>query len=137
MSLDPLILCGHDNPARLLSVSSYREPAMQPRINYAPTGDDHGDVPLSWSYQETLLGFNAFAEDATDEDDLDSRIAELTAALGRLIYPVTVTKNGGTPVTWTCRAGAVAPTDDRTSADLQDHTAMWAVTIPAYPIRSV
>lgn len=137
MSLSALVLTGHDNPSRFLSVSSYRDPAMQARIAYAPTGDGHGDMPLGWSYQETLLAFNVFDENPSSEADLRSKIAELTAALGRLIYPVTVTVADAAAETWTCRAGSIAPVDDRTSSDLQTHKSAWAVTIPAYPIRSV
>lgn len=137
MTLSPLLLCGHDDPSRVLSVSTYREPAMQPRINYAPTGDDHGDTPLSWSYQETVLAFNVFDEGGASEATMRAKIAQLVAALGRLTYTATITVGDADPETWTCRAGAVAPVDDRTSFDLQGHRPMWAVTIPAYPIRSV
>lgn len=137
MSLSPLVLAGHDI-TRVLSVSGYREPSMQARITYAPTGDQHGDMPLGWSYQEALLGFNAFDEAPGDtEDDARAKIAELAAALGRLSYEVTVTINDADPETWTCRPGSIAPADDRTSIDLQTNTNTWAVTIPAYPIRSV
>lgn len=137
MSLSPLLLTGHDNPARLLSVSGYREPAMQARINYAPTGDSHGDIPLGWSYQQSLIGFNVFDELGDTEADARAAIAELSAALGRLTYTVTITVGDADPETWTCNPGSIAPADDRTTTDLQTHANVWAVTIPAYPIRSV
>jgi hypothetical protein len=114
----------------------YREPAMQARINYAPTGDAHGDVPLSWSYQETVLSFNVFDELSTTEAAARAKIATLVAALGRLSYTVTITVDGATAEVWTCRPGSVVPVDDRTTFDLQSHRAVWTVTIPAYPIRS-
>jgi len=136
MGLEPLVLAGNDT-TRSLSIASYREPAMQPRINYAPTGDAHGDMPLSWSYQETVHALNVFDEGSTSEATTRAKIAELVAALGRLTYPITVPVDGASAETWTCRAGAVVPVDDRTSTDLQTHEALWAVTIPAYPIRSV
>ena len=138
MSLSAFLMTGHDDASRVLSVSSYREPAMQPRINYAPdNGDLHGSVPLGWSYQQTVLAFNVFDEVGTSEATMRVKIAELTAALGRLAYPVTVTVDDADPETWTCDPGAVVAVDDRNSFDLQDHRPMWAVTIPAYPIRSV
>jgi hypothetical protein len=137
MTLSPLVLTGHDDPTRSLSVTDYREPAMQARITYAPTGDAHGDVPLSWSYQETLLNFAAFAETATSEADARAKVADLTAALGRLSYTVTITVNGATPEVWTCRPGTVAPADSRTYSDMVSGKPVWAVSIPAYPIRSV
>ena len=136
MTLAPLILAGNDT-TRSLSIATYREPAMQPRITYAPTGDTHGDMPLSWSYQETLHAFNVFDEGSTSEATTRAKIAELVAALGRLTYTMTVTVDGAPAETWTCRPGTVAPVDDRNSTDLQTHDALWAVTIPAYPIRSV
>lgn len=109
---------------------------MQARITYAPTGDSHGDLPLGWSYQESLLGFNVFAELEDTEAEARVKIAELVAALGRLSYEVTVTVGDADPETWTCRPGNVAAADDRTSTDLQSHHPIWAVTIPVYPIRS-
>jgi hypothetical protein len=136
MSLSALVLTGHDDPTRYLSVSDYTDPAMQARITYAPTGDAHGDVPLSWSYQETLINFAVFAETATSESDARGRIATLTSALGRLSYPVTITVNGATPEVWTCRPGSIALTEARNSTDLLSGKPVWAVSIPAYPVRS-
>lgn len=136
MSLSPFVLCGHD-ATRDLSVTAYREPSMQPRVSYAPTGDGHGDMPLAWSYQEVVHAFNVFDEAAESETAMRAKIAELTAALGRLRYEITITVDDADPEMWDCRAGAVAPVDDRNSYDLQAHNPLWAVTIPAYPIRSV
>lgn len=137
MTLSALVLTGHDDPTRALSIASYREPAMQPRITYAPSGDEHGDTPLSWSYQEIVHSFNVFDEGSDSEATTRAKIAELTAALGRLTFPMTITVDDADPETWVCRAGAVTPVDDRNSTDLQTHEALWAVVIPAYPIRSV
>lgn len=137
MSLSPLLLCGHDNPSRLLSVSGYREPGLQARISYAPTGEGHGDIPLAWSYQQTLHGFNVFDELGTTEADAREKVAELAAAIGRLSYSITVTIDDADPETWTCDPGSIAPADDRSYTDLVNHNNIWAVQIPAYPIRSV
>jgi hypothetical protein len=137
MSLPALLLTGHDDPARLMSVASYREPSMQPRITYAPTGDAHGDMPLGWSYQETVIAFNVFCERPATEADARSAIAEVAAALGRLNYTMTITVNGAAPETWTCRPGSIQAADDRTSTDMGTHENVWGVAIPAYPIRSV
>lgn len=134
---DDLLLTGHDDPARDLSVTSYRDPAMQARITYAPTGDHHGDVPLSWSYQETVLAFNVFDELSDTEDAMRLKVAELVEAVGHLSYTVTITVDDASAETWTCRPGAVVAADDRTSTDLQTNRPVWTVAIPAYPIRSV
>jgi hypothetical protein len=137
LSLSPLVLAGHD-VTRALSVSDYQEPAMQPRIQYAPSSDDvSGEMPLGWVWQDSILGFSVFAEDADTESDLRGRIAELTAAVARLSYETTVTVNDADPEVWSCRPGSVTPVGGRTSADLQDHTSVWSVAIPVYPIRSV
>lgn len=136
MSLTPLVLTGHGDPTRALSVSNYQEPAMQARVTYAPTGDEHGDMALGWSYQQALLSFSVFAEEDS-EADARAAIAELVAALGRLGYETTVTTNDADAETWTCDPGSVVPAGDRTAADMRNFTNEWVVTIPVYPIRSV
>jgi hypothetical protein len=138
LTLSALLLTGHDNPARVFSVADYQEPAMQPRTQYAPSSDDvSGEMPLSWVWQDSILGFNVFAEDVTTEADLRSRLAALTAAVGRLSYATTVTVGDAAPETWTCRPGTVTPAGSRTSFDLQTHDPVWSVSIPVHPIRSV
>jgi len=137
LSLSALVMTGHADASRVLSVSDYQEPALQARINYAPTGDAHGDMPLSWSYQESILGFNVFYEGATSEAEMRSRIAELVAATGRLTYETTVTVNGADAETWTCRPGTIQPIGGRTRSDMRLYNPVWSVSLPVYPIRSV
>lgn len=137
MSLSPLILTGHAEPTRVMSVSDYVEPAMQPRITYAPTGDGHGDMPLGWSWQESLLNFSVFLETAASESAARAAVAKVVAAVSRLSYTTTVTVAGASPETWTCRPGSVVPAGDRTTSDLQSHANVWAVSIPVYPVRSI
>ena len=137
MSLTPLLLTGHDDASRVLSVSDYSEPPLQARITYAPDGDAHGSMALGWSYQQTLLGFSVFKESAASETAARAAIAELAAALGRLSYTVTITVGDAAPETWTCDPGSIAPAGGRSFNDLKTYDNAWAVTIPAYPIRSV
>lgn len=137
LSLSPLILTGHDDPTRVMSVADYMEPALQARINYAPTGDGHGDMPLGWSWQESLLNFSVFLENAASESAARAAVATVVAAVSRLSYTATVTVNGASPETWTCRPGSVVPAGDRTTSDLRTHANVWAVSIPVYPVRSV
>lgn len=134
---DPLVMTGHAEPTRFLSVSDYQEPAIQPRILDAPTGDGHGDMPLGWSWQESILGFNAFYEEATSESEMRSRIAELTAAISRLTYQTTVTVSDADPETWTCRPGAIVPLGGRTRSDMRLFNPVWSVAIRVHPVRSV
>lgn len=137
MSLSPLLLCAHDNPSRMLSVSDYTEPPRQKRRMYAPDGDGHGSVLLGWSYQQTLHAFTVFKENAATEAAARAAIAELDAAISRVQFPMTVTVGDASPETWTCDAGDIAPVGGRSFTDLATHDNAWAVTIPAYPIRSV
>lgn len=137
LSLSALVLCGHNDPSRFLSISDYTEPGRQPRVSYAPQSDDIPDTPLGFTWQEALIGFNVFNENATGESDTRSKIADLSTALARLSYSVTITVNDADPETWTCRPGAVVPAAGRTLTDLQTHGDVWSVSIPAYPIRSL
>lgn len=137
MSLPALVLTGHDDASRVLSVSDYTEPALQARITYAPDGDTHGSLALGWSYQQAILGFSVFKESAASEAEARAAIAELAAALGRMRYTVTITVNDADPEAWTCDAGSIAPAGGRSFNDLKTHDNAWAVTIPAYPVRSV
>lgn len=132
----PFVMTGHLDPSRMLSVSDYQEPAIQARIQYAPTGDGHGDMPLAWSWQESILGFNAFYDDGVSEAEMRSRIAELTAAISRLSYETTVTVSDADPETWTCRPGSIVPIGGRTRTDMRLYNPVWSVALPVHPIRS-
>lgn len=133
----PLVLTGHAEPTRFLSVSDYQEPALQPRITYAPESDVHGDLPLGWSYQQSILGFNVFYEGGSSETVMRAKIAELVAALGRLSFTTTVTVNDADPEAWTCNPGSVTAVGGRTRTDMRLYNPVWSVAIPVYPIRSV
>jgi hypothetical protein len=135
LSLTPLVIKSDRTTG--LTLVSYREPAMQPRIKYAPTSDwQHGDLALGFTYQQVVLSFQVAARTAASEAVARSAIAELVAALGRLSYLVTVTLAGAPAETWTCDPGAVVAVDDRQYADLAHHDPAWQISIPAYPVRS-
>jgi hypothetical protein len=138
MTLSALVLTGHVDVSRVLSVSDYQEPAMQPRIQYAPSSDDvSGEMPLGWVWQDSILGFNVFSDASATEADMRSKIAELTAAVARLSYETTVTVSDADPEVWTCRPGSVTPVGGRSLVDMRLHNPVWSVAIPVYPIRSV
>lgn len=132
-----LVLTGHTDAARFLSVSDYQEPAIMPRITNAPAGDDHGEVPLAWSWQDSILGFNVFYEGGTSEAEMRSRIAVLTAAISRLTYQTTVTVSDADAETWTCRPGSITPIGGRTRTDMRLFNPVWSIAIPVHPVRSV
>jgi hypothetical protein len=121
----------------VLGVTGYREPAMQPRIQYAPSSLElHGDLALGWTWQQTILGFEVAAFSAASEQASRDAVAELLAAITQgLEFDVSVTVGDADPEVWTCNPGTLTPTGDRSSADLRRHTDPWSVTLPAYPVR--
>lgn len=132
----PLVLTGAKATTTTLGVTEYAEPAVQARVQYAPTSVwTHGETALGWSYQQSLLAFSVVPVGA-DEDDGRAAITELRAALSRLSFTVTVTVDGAPAETWTCDAGTVEPAGSRTLADLRYNTPTWNVSVPAYPVRA-
>lgn len=137
LSLPALEMSGNDGAATPLKVTTYREPAMQARVKYAPSSEyEHGDVALAWSWQQTVLSFEVTTRGAATETAARAAVAELVAAVARLSYTVTVTPDDAAPETWACDPGTVAPRDDRSLVDLTHHSSVWVVTIPAHPVRS-
>lgn len=137
LELEPLVLYGHGSEPGL-GVSDYTEPAMRPRIGYAPDSEwIHGSQPLSVVWQESILGFNVFPDEAESETEARQWLAVLVQAVGRLRYTVTVTVDDAPPETWVCTAATVSPVGGRTSVNLRDHDPVWEVTIPCQPIRSI
>lgn len=111
---------------------------MQARNQYAPTGDGDGEMPLSWSWQQSILGFNVVKNDAATEAAMRLKIAELVTAVGRLSFEITVTVGDAPAETWTAEgAGSVVPVGGRTYTDMRHHDPVWSVAIPVHPIRSV
>lgn len=133
---DPLVLTGHADPSRYLSISDYSEPAMQTRVSYL-TSDDLPDMPLGWTWQTPTLGFNVFYDGMVSEATMRARVATLLSRVARLSYEVTVTVGDADPETWTCQPGSVVPVGGRTLSDLRRFDLLWSVTIPVYPIRSL
>jgi hypothetical protein len=136
LSTTPLVMSGNDGAATSLKVTTYRAPAMQARIRYAPSSEYvHGDTALAWSWQQTILAFEVTTRGAATEAAAKAAVAELVAAVARLNYTVTVTEDG-VAETWACDPGTVAPRDDRNRVDLEHHSTVWSVTIPCHPVRS-
>ncbi len=136
LSLSPLVFVGSGDGA--LGITAYREPAMQPRVQLAPTSAFiHGDVPLSWSWQQSLLTWSFFT-DGTTETESRSLLAEVRAAVTQgLSFLVTVTVGGAPAEKWSCNPGPVNPESDRSYLDLRDSDPVWSVSLPCYPIREV
>lgn len=120
-----------------LGIVNYREPALQPRVRYAPSADDiHGEQPLAWSWQQSILSWDVVTDDCANEAESRALVAEIRAAISRLSYLVTVTVNGATPEVWTCVVGEANYTGDRTYADLTDSNPVIGVSLPCNPVRS-
>lgn len=136
LSLSPLLFVGSGDGQ--LGITDYREPAMQPRLRVAPASDFiHGEIPLAWSYQQTILEWS-FATFGTTEAESRTLVAEVRAAVTQgLSFPVTVTVNGAPAETWSCNPGQVVSETPRTYENLRDSDPTWLVSLPCYPIREV
>lgn len=136
LSLAPLVLSGSDGGSSL-GITDYSEPAIQPRILYAPdSAYESGSTPLAVAFEDTIVGFAVCTTTSTTEAASRSLIAELVSAVSQFSYTVTVTVDGAPAETWTCRTGAVAPVGGRTYSNLRRHNPEWSVTIPAHPVRT-
>lgn len=135
LSLSPLLFVASGDGQ--LGVTDYREPALQPRLRVAPPSDFiHGEIPLAWSYQQTILEWS-FATFGTTEVESRVLVAEVRAAVTQaLSFPVTVTING-VAETWSCNPGQVTAEGSRTYENLRDSDPSWLVSLPCYPIREV
>lgn len=136
LSLPPLVFVGSGEGS--LGVVDYREPAMQPRVRFAPSSDFiHGDVPLSWSWQQTLLDW-AFFTDVESEAESRALLAEVRAAVTQgLSFMVSVSVSGAPAESWSCSPGPLVPESGRTYENLRDSDPVWSLSLPCYPIRSV
>jgi hypothetical protein len=137
LALPALVLLGHGTTPGL-AVEGYTEPALRPRVAYAADSDwVDGSMPLSMSWQESLIGFSVFPDEAASEAQARLWVAELVQALGRLRYLVTITVNDAPAETWTCAPGTVTPSGARSLMNMRDHDQVWEVSIPCQPIRSI
>lgn len=137
LSLAPLVLSG-TNDANPIGVTDYTEPAINPRLTYAPdSAYVNGSTPLAVAWQDTIVGFAVCTTDAATEAASRTLIAELRTAVEQFSFAVTVTVDGAPAETWACHTGSVTPVSGRTFSDLLRHNPEWSVTIPAHPIRTV
>lgn len=122
-----------------LGITEYEEPAMLPIVSYATPHDGrHGDPdPLSWRYAQTFLAWKFVTDLATTEQASRNLIADVRAAIAQALeFSVTVTVSGATAEVWTCNPGSLTPAGARARIDMTDPRPEWAVSLPAYPVRS-
>lgn len=137
LTLPALVLSAADD-ANPLGITDYTEPAVLPRVTYAPdSAYENGSTPLAVAWQETIVGFEVVTDQAVSEAASRLLIAELRQAVSQFSFTVTVTVDGAPAETWTCHAGTVQPVGGRTFSDLEHHDPEWSVTIPAHPIRAI
>lgn len=136
LSLSPLVMDGNADGTSGLAVANYTDPALQARIQYAPSSlEQHGDLALGWTWQQTILGFDVFPDDQASEAAAQALVDELRDAITQALeFDVTVTKGGSVEV-WTCNPGSLVPVGGRTVANLEEHDAVWTVTLPCFPVR--
>ena len=131
-----IVMTGSAGSTSALGITAYAEPAIQPRVAYAPSSPFlHGETPLGMSYQQTLLTFTVAPMRQTTEAAARALIETLRTSISRMAYQVTVNVDGAGNEVWACHAGSVTPAGERTRIDVKYHTPEWNVTIPCYPIR--
>lgn len=137
LALAPLVLSAADD-ANPLGITDYTEPAVLPRVTFAPDSAYENDsLQLAVAWQQTILGFEVTTDLAATEAASRLLIAELRQAVSQFSFTVTVTVDGAPAETWTCHTGSVVPVSSRTFSDLENHDPEWSVTIPAHPIRAI
>jgi hypothetical protein len=120
-----------------LTLVSYRDPARQTRVEYAPSSAfEDGEIPLAVSLQQSLLVFSVAARVAESEWDAKSALFELDQVVRGLDVRVHVIWESHTEI-WACHAGGRAPAGERTYADLRDHDPVWDVSLPCHPVPTI
>lgn len=134
LSLAPLVFSAKiDGTA--LGIAGYQPPARQARLTYAPDSMNvHGSEAIAASWQQAILGFDWFRE-STTETQLQAAFAEVVAAVEQFSYTVTTQVSGAPAQVWAADMGSCAPSA-RSFADLANVSAVFAVSIPVYPIAS-
>lgn len=138
MTLPALVFRGTPGSGEL-GITEYTEPAMQPRNRYAsPSHYYDGEEILGAAWQNAILGWDFVTDEAADEEESRELIAEVRAAISRLEYEVTITVDGAPDEVWLVQGyGTLTPAGARTRANLVDHDPVWAVTLTAYPTRTI
>lgn len=136
LALAPLVMSAADDETPL-GITDYQEPAIQPRITYAPdSAYVSGSRPLARVWQQSILGWEVVTDHAESEDESRDLIAELMQAVSQFAFTTTVVVDGAPPETWTCHTGTLTPTGSRTLSNLENHDPTWSVTIPVHPVRA-
>lgn len=120
-----------------LGITAYSEPVILPSVNYAPDSPYlHGQVALSWKYQQSLINFTVAPFGAATEAEAVTLVETLRAAVSRLGFDTTTNPNG-VPKVWLCDAGSVTPANARSRIDLdRPWIQEFNVSIPCYPVPS-
>lgn len=135
LSLSPLVFVGQGDGE--LGIEDYREPAIQPRVSYAPSSEwQHGEIAMGWSYQQSILEWSFFT-DVDTESESRALIAAVRAAVTQGInFEVTVSVSDADDEVWVCNPGSVSPTESRTYLNMRTPDPVWNVSLPCYPVRS-
>ena len=132
MSLANLVFSGANGTA--LGLISLQEPVMLARTEYAASARFiHGSFPVASTWDHSAIVATVELKYST-ASALRTGYLELVAALNRITFPVTITKNA-VAVSWTGERGSLAlASDSLTRHDLERTTELYRLTIPVHPI---
>lgn len=112
-------------------------PARQSRIGYAPdSGNIHGSEPISWSEQQSILGWSWFDDYADDESANQASFDEVWAAITQFPEYLIKTKvSDAAEQVWKAQPGSMnLAANSRTFFDLTSGHPVYAITVPVFPI---
>lgn len=116
-----------------LGIVSYQPPADVPRYTYAPSGGSaNGAELVEVAWEQTNLGWDWIADEATTGADVQAAYLEVRAALEQFSFPVTTQVDGAPAQVWAADRGGMNPSP-RTYEDLANRNPVYSVTIPVYP----
>jgi hypothetical protein len=128
---DPLIFSATASEQTWGIMPGFQEPGQIARVNYATAPWVHGDLAVSSSWQHAYLSWQTIP-DVASEAALRAAVAEVRAALGRLSFAATVTRNGAASV-WACDTGSISPAPVG-RIEVSRFQPVYEITIPCYPL---
>lgn len=132
---DPLVLSGTID-SNALGVTNFARPGLNARITYAPDSryfDGSEETAVAWD--QSILPFAWFPDQAEDETDGQAAFWEVAAAIAQRRYDVTTQVADAPAEVWRAKRGSMSP-DPRSYSDLVGNNPVYAVQIPVHPIPS-
>lgn len=132
MSLSALVFSGSSGST--FGLMDLSEPTMLARTEYASAARFiEGAVAVASTWDLTAIG--AVVEiDAASDAAFKTAYLEVVAALKRLSYNVTITKNGTASVYQSQGRGTLSPAKNLDKLDLDRKAQLYNLTIPVHPV---